>query len=148
MSSSSDIVQASPEEAPNPESQPQDPLPANWREALMSLVATRLTLVELEAKDAAKETARRGSSLAAAVGCIVFAWALLLAAGVSMIAKSTNLPWDQVAIGAGVLHLMGGILLARLAKPSATTAFPITRAEFQKDRAWIENFQKTKKSND
>jgi uncharacterized membrane protein YqjE len=114
----------------------------------MSLVATRLTLIELEAKDAAKQTARRGSSLAAAVGCIVFAWALLLAGGVSIIAKSADLPWDQVAIGAAVLHLLGGIILARLARPSAATAFPITRAEFQKDREWIENFQKTKKSND
>jgi|688.fasta_scaffold140973_3 uncharacterized membrane protein YqjE len=148
MSSSSDIVPAPPEEAAQPESQPQDPLPANWREALMSLVATRLTLIELEAKDAAKQTARRGSSLAAAVGCIVFAWALLLAGGVSIIAKSADLPWDQVAIGAAVLHLLGGIILARLARPSAATAFPITRAEFQKDREWIENFQKTKKSND
>jgi uncharacterized membrane protein YqjE len=148
MSSSSDIVPAPPEEAAQPESQPQDPLPANWREALMSLVATRLTLIELEAKDAAKQTARRGSSLAAAVGCIVFAWALLLAGGVSIIAKSADLPWDQVAIGAAVLHLLGGIILARLARPSAATAFPITRAEFQKDRKWIENFQKTKKSND
>lgn len=148
MSSSSDIVQASPEDAANPESQPQDPLPANWREALMSLVATRLTLIELEAKDAAKATAKRGSSLAAAVGCAIFTWALLLAGGVSMIAKSADLPWDQVAIGAGLLHLLGGILLTRLAKPSASPAFPVTRAEFQKDRAWIENFQKTKKSND
>ena len=148
MSSSSDIVPAPPEEAAQPESQPQDPLPANWREALMSLVATRLTLIELEAKDAAKQTARRGSSLAAAVGCIVFAWALLLAGGVSIIAKSADLPWDQVAIGAAVLHLLGGIILARLARPSAATAFPITRAEFQKDREWIEKFQKTKKSND
>lgn len=114
----------------------------------MSLVATRLTLIELEAKGAAKQAAKRGSSLAAAVGCAVFAWALLLAGGVSMIAKSANLPWDQVAVGTAILHLMAGIILARLAKPSAATAFPVTRAEFQKDREWIENFQKTQKSND
>ncbi len=114
----------------------------------MSLIATRLALVELEAKEAGKEAARRGSSLAAAVGCIVFAWALLLAGGISWIAKSTDCPWDQVAIGVAVLHILAGIILARLAKPSAHTAFPVTRAEFQKDREWIENFQKNKKSND
>jgi uncharacterized membrane protein YqjE len=114
----------------------------------MSLIATRLALVELEAKDVSKEAVRRGASFAAAIGCTVFAWALLLAGGVSMIAKSTDLPWDQVAVAIGILHILGGILLARLAKPSAATAFPVTRAEFQKDRAWIENFQKTKKSND
>ena len=65
-----------------------------------------------------------------------------------MIAKSIECPWDQVAIGVAVLHLLAGIILARLAKPSAATAFPVTRAEFKKDREWIENFQKTKKSND
>ena len=114
----------------------------------MSLIATRLNLIELEAKDAANEAAKRGSALAAAVGCSFFAWALLLAGGISMIAKSANLPWDQVAIGVAALHLLGGIILARRAKPSAATAFPATRTEFKKDREWIENFQKTKKSND
>ncbi len=148
MSLSSDSVPTSPEEALQPESPPQDLPPANWREALMSLIASRLTLVELEAKEAGKEAARRGSSLAAAVGCIVFAWALLLAGGVSWIAKSIECPWDKVAIGFAVIHLLAGIILARLAKPSAATAFPVTRAEFKKDREWIENFQKTKKFND
>ena len=114
----------------------------------MSLLATRLALIELEAKVAGKEAARRGSSLAAAAGCILFAWALLLAGGVSWISKSIECPWDQVAVGLAVLHLLAGIILARLAKPSAATAFPVTRAEFKKDREWIENFQKTKKSND
>jgi uncharacterized membrane protein YqjE len=148
MNSSSDTAPASPGDAATTGWQPQDPPPANWREALMSLVATRLTLVELEAKDLSKETVRRGSAFAAAVGCTIFAWALLLAGGISMIAKTTELPWDQIAIATGILHILGGIILARLAKPSATTAFPVTRAEFRKDRAWIENFQKTKKSND
>lgn len=147
MSFSSDIVSPLPEEAAKPESSSQDPLPANWREALMSLIATRITLVELEAKAAAKEATKRGAALAAAVGCVIFAWILLLAGGVSMIAKSANLPWDQVAMGVAVLHFLGGIILARLAKPSGTPAFPVTCAEFQKDRVWIENFQKTKKSN-
>jgi uncharacterized membrane protein YqjE len=148
MNSSSDIASAPSVEAAKPESAPQDPLPANWREALMSLIATRLNLIELEAKYAANEAAKRGAALAAAVGCSIFAWALLLAGGVSMIAKSTELAWDQVAIGVAALHFLGGIILARRAKPSTATAFPITRAEFQKDREWIENFQKTKKSND
>jgi uncharacterized membrane protein YqjE len=148
MISASDIVSAPPGAAANPESQPQDPLPANWREALMSLIATRLNLIELEAKDAAKEAATRGVALVAAVAFIIFAWLLLLAGGVSLIAKSANLPWDQVAIGLAALHFLGGIIFARLAKPSAATAFPVTRTEFKKDREWIENFQKTKKSND
>lgn len=114
----------------------------------MSLIATRFTLIELEAKKVSQEAVRRGSAFGAAIGCTIFAWALLLAGGVSLIAKATNLPWDQVAIAASILHILGGIILARLAKPSVTTAFAVTRAEFRKDRVWIENFQKTNKSND
>ncbi len=147
MISASDTLSASPGEPAIPV-QSQDSLPANWREALMSLIATRLSLIELEAKDAAKEVATRGAALIVAVGFIIFAWLLLLAGGVSLIAKSANLPWDQVAIGLAVLHFLGGVIFARLAKRSATTAFPITRTEFKKDREWIENFQKAKKSND
>ena len=64
-----------------------------------------------------------------------------------MISESLDWPWNRVAVGAAILHLLAGIILVRLAKPSAATAFPVTRAEFQKDREWIENFPKTKKSN-
>ena len=114
----------------------------------MSLIAARFALIELESKDAAKQGARRAALAAAACGCAVFAWALLLAGGVSLIAESAGWPWYAVALGAAVLHLLAGIILANLAKPSANPAFPVTRAEFKKDREWIENFHKTKSSND
>ena len=114
----------------------------------MCLIAARFALIELESKDAAKHTARRAALIAAACGCAVFAWALLLAGGVSLIAETNGWPWYAVAIGAAVIHLLAGIILASLAKPSAIPAFPVTRAEFQKDREWIENFHQTKNSND
>ena len=53
----------------------------------------------------------------------------------------------QVAIGLAILHLLLAVVFAKLAKPSGKPAFPFTRAEFEKDREWIENFQKTSKSN-
>lgn len=114
----------------------------------MALVAARFRLIELESKDAAKEGARRGSLIAGACGCVIFAWALLLAGGISLIAEECAWPWNLVAIAAAVLHLLAGVLLARKAKPSPSQLFPVTRAEFKKDREWIETFQKTKKSND
>ncbi len=114
----------------------------------MALIAARFALIELESKDAVKEAARRAALIAAACGCGVFAWVLLLAGGVSLIAETNGWPWNLVAIGTAILHLLAGIILASLAKPSASATFPVTRAEFQKDREWIENLHKTKKSND
>jgi hypothetical protein len=118
----------------------KDQAPANWREAIMSLIASRIALIQLESKGAGKEAAKRASLIGGAVGCLFFTWALLLAGGVVAIAEATNYPWHWIAMGAALLH--------RLARPSGKPAFPITRAEFQKDREWIETFQTTKKSND
>jgi uncharacterized membrane protein YqjE len=114
----------------------------------MSLIASRVALIQLESKDAGKETAKRASLIGGAIGCLFFTWALLLVGGVAAIAEATKYPWHWIAMGFALLHLIAALILFRLAKPSGKPAFPATRAEFQKDREWIENFQKTKKSND
>lgn len=114
----------------------------------MSLIASRIALIQLESKDAGKETAKRASLIGAAIGCLFFAWTLLLAGGVAAIAQAANFPWYWIAMGFALLHLVVAFILFRLAQPSGKPAFPITRAEFQKDREWIENFQKIKKSSD
>ncbi len=114
----------------------------------MSLIASRVTLIQLESKDATMDGAKRVAYLIATIFCVVFAWALLIAGLVALLSATRGWPWYRVSIGAGVLHLFVGVLLAKMAKPSGAKCFPITRAEFQKDREWIENFQQTKKSND
>lgn len=114
----------------------------------MALIAARFALIELESKDLAKAGARCATLIAAACGCFIFTWALLLAGGVSLISEMIGWPWNRVALAAAALHLLAGIILARLAKPSGEPSFPVTRAEFKKDREWIENYQKTRKSND
>lgn len=114
----------------------------------MALISARFALIEYEAKATAKSGVRRAALIATAAGCAVFTWILLLAGGISLIAELSGWRWNRVALAAAACHLLAGIILARLAKPSATPSFPITRAEFQKDREWIENYQETRKSND
>lgn len=114
----------------------------------MALIASRITLIQLEAKDASKQTARRVSLVSAACGCAIFSWALLLAGGISWVSEATGWPWNRVATGASALHLLAAIILAKAAKSPMEATFPVTRAEFQKDREWIEKFQKPSKSND
>jgi uncharacterized membrane protein YqjE len=148
MNPPSDNRPASRGVAASAEAASHDLPPANWREALMVLIATRLALLELESKDAAKEAIKRIALVAAACACGFFAWALLLAGGVSLISKSSDCSWDLLAIGVAFAHLLAAIILVQTAKKSLPPAFPVTRAEFKKDREWIEKFPKNKNSND
>lgn len=122
-------------------------LPANWREALLALVAARGALIELEFKLAAQAGARRAVCLGAVAGCLFFMWALLLAGGIAMLADASGWPWAWIAIGTAALHLVAAFGFALAAKPATTPAFPVTRAEFHKDREWIENLQTPPTSN-
>jgi uncharacterized membrane protein YqjE len=134
-------------ESPRPAGEPETPLPTNWREALLTLVASRVSLIQLESKQAAKDGASRLARLIAVVICLFFCWALALAGGIAAISQATGTAWFRIAMIAAAIHLAAAILLALSAKGRSTPAFSVTRAEFQKDREWIENFQKHKKSN-
>ena len=121
-------------------------LPANWHDALLALLASRLALIALEFKEAARAGARRLLLVLMAVVCACFMWMLLLAGVIAGIAHASGWPWYWIAIGVGILHLVAALGLARAAKSPAAPAFPVTRAEFKKDREWIENLKKTRKS--
>ena len=146
MNPSSDISPPPPEPSPRREPELETPLPSNWREALLTLISSRVALIQLESKQAAQQGARRAIAVVAVILCAFFTWALLLAGGIAAIATAYDCPWHWLALGAAALHLIAAILMANSAKSPAPPAFPVTRAEFQKDREWIENFQKPRKS--
>lgn len=113
-------------------------VPLNWREALLVLVSARIGLIEMESKELAGIIKRRVMLLGAALICAVFAWALLLVGGIGCICKTFACAWDEIAIAVGAVHFVVVMLLfLRVAKSRPGMAFPVTRAEFQKDREWI-----------
>jgi MFS family permease len=122
--------------------------PLDWREALLTLIASRISIIQIESKEAARAAAGRLAYLIGIVICIFFAWALFLAGGIAALAAATSWSWFWIAMAVAALHLVAAALLSRAAKAPAKPSFTHTRAEFQKDREWIENFQKTRKSND
>jgi hypothetical protein len=65
-----------------------------------------------------------------------------------MIAHGAQIGWHWVAIIAALLHIIPAWLLLREAKSTPTPSFPFTRAEFIKDRQWLQNLRQSKKSND
>jgi uncharacterized membrane protein YqjE len=115
--------------------------------ALLSLMDSRLGLFRLESSEATRLLAQKAISTAIAFCCLIFAWILLLTAGIQIIADAGDWPWSGVAIAVAIAHLIVGILLSRPGKTRLDGLFKATRNEFQKDREWIENFS-NKKSND
>lgn len=146
MSEAQDIDAPPPAGPPGPGRSADEAFPANWREALLNLISSRVALIQLESKDAARDAAARLARLVALVICVFFTWALALAGGTAALAKATGWPWFGIAFGFALLHLIAAAILAKSAKSPSGPAFPVTRAEFQKDREWIENFQTTRKS--
>ncbi len=133
---------------PGPPLSEGSPSPSNWREAILSLIASRVALIQLEFKDAAADGVRRFIRVIAVVGCVLFSWALLLAGGIAAISHATGWPWYWIAMAAAAAHLQAAVIFAQSAKTQGRPSFPVTRSEFQKDREWLENFQKTQKFND
>ncbi len=92
--------------------------------------------------------ARRAALGIAALICVFFTWTLLLAGLIGVLSQSAGWPWYWLAIAFSALHLLAGLICGRLLTSAAQPTFSITRSEFQKDREWLENFQKPRKSND
>lgn len=123
------------------------PPPANTLTAILDLIASRVALVRLESKEVVGHGVRSLLLYIAAGICAVFAWALLVAGLVTWISEAAGWPWHWVALGAAACHAIAAWILMVFAKPATIDTFPLTRSEFQKDRQWLESFQKPRKPN-
>jgi uncharacterized membrane protein YqjE len=128
--------------------QQQAASPPGWSEALATLLSARLTLIQLESQAAGRQAATLAAALAAAALAAVFAWALALAGGIAAVAAASAWPWHWLALAAAVLHALGAVLCLRVARAARPPLFPITRAEFHKDREWLATLKTPRKSND
>jgi uncharacterized membrane protein YqjE len=140
-----------------PESQPGHPAtgfgeapfpgqPANWREAVLGLISSRIALIQIESRDAAGHAIRRLLLVVFGLAALFFTWALLLAGAIGWMARAAGWPWPVLALAAALAHLVAAAILLNRAKRPTPPAFPVTRAEFQKDQSWLANVQKTRKS--
>lgn len=124
----------------------QVPATAGWRASILTLVASRIELIQIELRQALKDRSRALTALVAGILCAFFTWALLLAGGIAALAETLGCPWHFLALLAAGLHLLATLVLFKSAKAPQAEAFPVTRSEFQKDREWIESLQKTPES--
>ncbi|MEI6607797.1 MAG: phage holin family protein [Verrucomicrobiota bacterium] len=118
-----------------------------WSEALGALMSSRLALMHLESCTAARQAGQLAACIAAAAIALICAWALLVAGGIAALAAATAWPWYWLALAAAVAHaLAAGYCLLR-ARTSYSPVFPVTRAEFIKDREWLATLKSPRKSN-
>jgi uncharacterized membrane protein YqjE len=116
------------------------------RESAVDFVAARMELLALEAREAGKEAARRGAMAGLAAGLACVAW-LAAAAGITgWVAASGKIPWHFAALGMAAVHLLAAGALGLALRRPAPPAFPLSKAELTKDRAWLLNLKDTPKS--
>jgi len=121
---------------------PETKVPQSWQEALLNLVAARFCLIRIEAAEAGAHAAKRVAAAVLAAVLGLFLWALILAGGIGLLAYFADWHWFWITLGVAGLHAVVVFILLMVARKTQPTAFPITRAEFEKDREWIENLKK------
>jgi uncharacterized membrane protein YqjE len=116
------------------------------RDGLRDHLHARAELLGIEAREASEVVAHKGTLGIAAVALLFFAYALLLLALISLLGlwveswseNFAGFGWQLAAIGAGSIHfLIALILIKKLKRKPAQPLFEYSRAEFHKDRAWL-----------
>ena len=120
--------------------------PSSGADRLKSLVQAglryadaRAQLLQIEAQEAGQHL--RSGLLCAGllVGSLVGAWLLILPACIYLASEHYGLPWYQLALGAGAVHLLIALLaLRRLwVRLGQTQLFEESIRQLQQDRAWL-----------
>ncbi len=148
MNPSSDAPPASLGVSPSEHRQDPSDSASGWQTALDALITSRIGLIKLESQDAAARTCRKLIFLVVAALAALFAWGFIVTGLIHVIHFFKDWPMHWIVLGAGLIHLLVALIFAALAKSSSSPTFSVTRAEFQKDREWLHQLLKTKKSVD
>lgn len=111
--------------------------PKNGIDAVFGLVESRAAIVSIEAKEALGSALTKIALLLIVLLGGVGAWALAIAGAVGVIANATDWEWYNVAFAAAGVHVLIALVALLIAKSSKSLIFPVTRAEFEKDREWL-----------
>ncbi len=137
MSHPSDI-----DPAPRPGQSVASVSDGSWTTALATLVSTRIELLRLESRDAARQWGKSAALLATAAIAAFVGWLALVAGGIAAITAVTGWPWYLPTLGAAALHFGVAAVCVLIARKSKPPAFPLTRNEFTQDREWLKTLAK------
>lgn len=146
MSKDSSDSQIPPQEAGEFSAPGGAKMPSNWKEALSCLVSSKIAIFQIEAKEAAGRALVKIGLLVFAVFFLIGAWILLNAGLVGVLSDSSGWSWYDVTFGLAGAHLLVGGLLFLIVRAKSNEPFPITRAELEKDRKWLDQIKKPSNS--
>lgn len=113
-------------------------IPENWKEAIPSLIVSRIGIFRIEAEDAIEVVAKKLILWGITVFCIVATWGLLTAGLIGLISAQFKCPWYIAAFSLGGVYLFISLVMLLIIKRiKKIESFPITREEFEKDRQWL-----------
>ncbi len=116
-------------------------MPDGWIAAIATLLTSRLEMIRIEAKSASAIASGRIALLLVALFGFFSAWTLALVASIGAIAAATSWKWYHIAFASAAAHLLIGVILLLILKSAKKVSFPVTRAEFEKDREWLERLK-------
>lgn len=128
------------QESPDPVAAP----PAtgtDWQSALAEFVSSRVELIRLESKDAARMAAEKFRYTVLVIVSSVLAWLCVLAGLIGLLHHLTQWSWWCCALIFGAAHAVIALCFAALLRRPSPPAFPLTCEEFQKDRLWIQSLK-------
>lgn len=117
--------------------------------AVSEFIAAKLELASIEAKEAAEFTAKKAVHGVICALCGFFAWLLLLAGLVGLLAKGVDsllngkvewlAGWVVVVILLGILHgIIALVFLKRLKQKPDAPLFELSRQELENDKRWLQ----------
>ncbi len=110
----------------------------NWKEAIPSLLVSRIGIFRIEAQDVIEVLAKKLILWIVTVFCLVATWGLLTAGLIGVISAHYNCPWYFAAFSLGGVYLFISLLMLLIIKRiKKIESFPITCGEFEKDRQWL-----------
>jgi hypothetical protein len=116
----------------------------DWQSAFAEFATTRVELIRLESRDAARTAIQKTIEALGLAGVALLAWLCLLAGIIGALQHFTDWPWWTFALLLGAIHGLIAWRFAVLLKRPGAPAFPLTRAEFTKDRLWMKSLKKQK----
>lgn len=119
----------------------------NWLSALSEFTATRLELIKIESRDLGQMAARKTAHAVVLAVAGLVGWLCLLAGLIGILHHFTDFPWWSGALVLAFLHALLAWRFAALLKSPSPPAFPLTRAEFQKDQLWMQRLKKPDSKN-
>lgn len=114
----------------------------DWQSAIADFAASRIELIRLESRDAARTAAKKTREAVILTIAAALGWLCVVAGLIGALDYFTPYPWWSGALLVGLIHALMAVRFAFLLKRPSAPAFPLTRAEFQKDRLWMQSLKK------